>query len=295
MQKLIASLRSRGLEVNPPATPEQLEALEAALGYPVPAPVRELYEAFDGIVDDEQGDMWCRIHTLEDTIAALEDFRAPYEEVQSPALANVGIPLFNDGGDNYLVYCTLTECSGRIIYSEHEMTFEPQVIFADLREAFEARYELDDGDLKIPQIYPARAGDFPGDEASADACIQAWRSNPDEVGLFFLALACGVLPREREGEMLTWLNEVDRYSVRPIYDSLGRRRTAEAVPALETLMHRTKAAGDSFSSELGWIAQAIASIDTVEAKEALIRLDRTMPDNTLKQLIAQVHPDGQAT
>ncbi|UQN06544.1 hypothetical protein [Deinococcus sp. QL22] len=275
MQHLKADLQARGFILSPPASPEDLAALEADLGVPLPAPVRAMYELFDDLEDYQ--DLAYELLSIRRARAALAELRAPYENLGTPSLLRFGLPLFRDAGNNYLVYSMLHECPDRLVLSEHDMLFEPEVLFPTLTAVFEARCDPDTAALDFPPTYPVIAGTVPGDSEAADACIRAWRSRTGLEAGFFLSLACSVLPQTRLEELIHWLNEVAAEGLRPLYRSLGRREAPEAVPVLEALMHRVQTQGERFTVHTRWIEETIAEIGTPDARAALLRLNTPVP------------------
>lgn len=275
MEHLKTALEARGFVLNPPASPDDLAALEADLGAPLPLPVRAMYEQFDGLEVDD-GLVYQPLSARR-AKNALADLRAPYEDLGTPGLLRFGVPVFRDAGDNYLVYSLLPECPDRLIFSEHDGLFEPDVWFPTLEAVFEVGHDATTDAWDMPPTYPAIAGTVPGDDEAADACLTAWRSRGGLEGQFFLSLACDVLPRSREGELTEWLAQATAEELRPIYRSLGARAAPGAAQILEALLHRVKAQGGAFAQHTRWIVETLAELETPEAAEALQRWNAPSP------------------
>ncbi|BBN95585.1 cell wall assembly and cell proliferation coordinating protein [Deinococcus grandis] len=188
---LLDHIRSLGLTPNPPATLESVERLEQTLGLELPAPVRDLYLTLDGLDGPQREVMWCRLLDLSDIAPALNDLNAPLHEL-APSLVNYGIPLFNDGGDNYLVFTLLPECPGRLVYSTAGDDFSPEVMFRNLHEPFFAHWH--GGELILPQGYTAQPEPTTADALARQACLQRAQHATEYEAHFFQSLAAGLTP-----------------------------------------------------------------------------------------------------
>ncbi|WP_255673452.1 SMI1/KNR4 family protein [Deinococcus sp. 14RED07] len=188
---LLQHLHALGLTPHPPATPADLSRVEQMLGLELPTPVRDLYLTLGGLDGPQQEVMWCRLHDLSDIAPTLNDLNAPLHEL-APRLVNYGIPLFNDGGDNYLVFTLLPECPGRLVYSTSGDDFSPEVLFRSLHEPFFAHWL--EGELILPQGYQAQPAQTQDDERAHRACLMRAQQCTGYEAHFFESLAAGLAP-----------------------------------------------------------------------------------------------------
>lgn len=271
MEHLKSALEARGFTLSPPASPDDLAALEAELGAPLPAPVRAMYEQFTDL-QDHQGLVYEPLSARR-AMGALADLRAPYEELGTSGLLSFGVPVFRDAGDNYLVYGMLPECPDRMVLSGHDQLFEPTVLFPTLEAVFEFQYD----ELAAPPTYPTISGTLAGDHDAANACVTAWQRRRGLEGQFFLALACSVLPLSHDDELISWLDLATAEDLRPLCRSLGQRGTSGSVRALEALLYRVTAQGGEFARHTRWIAATLAEIETPDAQKALQHWNAASP------------------
>jgi SMI1 / KNR4 family (SUKH-1) len=271
MKDLMDQLQAQGVVLNPPATSAAIASFETSLGSAIPAELRDLYTNFNGM--SECGELWFDLYKVEDIQGTYQELDT-WEWYEDTELLQAGIPLGMDIGGNLLMYLTLPECPNRIAYVNHESPAEPEVHWGSLRELLEHACAKEG----TPSMYPAHAGTRADDGVAADACIKRWQAAEGyECPLYFLSLACNVLPQDRLSEMIGWLRTIALEQMRPIYSSLGQRQRTDQsnrdiLAALETAMLRAEELGGSYGSDLTWIAEAIASTGTLEARQSLLRL-----------------------
>jgi hypothetical protein len=281
MHHLIERARGLGITVFPAQTQIMLE-WEKRTGHSLPKDVRDFYTVCDGF---EYSDLWITPMPFAEVIRFFAD--DPWFEVEDQELTDAVLPLFMDAGDNMLALLLGTPCSGRYVYIHHETPHQPQLMYSSfdsaLEQALKFYAEVYVGEVGFAATeYPA-AQPFAGDAEAADGCFELARACEDDLThLFYLSLACGVLPLERTNEMIGWLLD-EQNMAQPIGEALVTRRWAAAVPALVTVMRRFERDGGEFGSDLTWFADALATIGTLEAKTVLLQLGRQL---SAKQLLA---------
>jgi hypothetical protein len=285
MLELIERARGLGITVFPAQTEIWLE-WERRTSQRLPDDVRAFYAACDGF---QYSGLWITPMPFAEVIRLLED--DPWFEAEDQALTDAVLPLFRDAGDNMLALLLATPCAGRYVYIHHETPYQPQLMYHSFYSALEQALEvygiddtIEDGieDGFAATDYPAPQP-FAGDGEAADGCMDFARACEDDLPhLFYLSLACGVLPPLRTNEMIGWLLD-EQNMAQPIGEALAARGCGAAVPALVTVMLRFERDGGEFGSDLTWFADALATIDTLEAKTALLELGHML---SAKQLLA---------
>jgi hypothetical protein len=286
MQEIMEQLKAYGAVLNPPATPEAIASLETKLGTSLPAELKAVYAAFDGMCDN--GKLWFFLSNIEEVLNTYDEF-SDLEFFDEIELTQLGIPIANHEHGT-LVYLTLTECPDRIVYIPHESSVDlSRIRWASMADLLQ---HACGGNREAISFYPDRAGERSDDGDAADACIARWlNTEGDEWPVFFLTLACNILPKSRLNEMLGWLEKAPLYHMRTIYWSLAERwpssqANSDALPALEAAMLRAEKQGGTgtINGDLGWIAGAIASFGTREARDTLLRLGNKLSPHSLRVL-----------
>jgi hypothetical protein len=285
MQEIMEQLKAHGAVLNPPATPEAIASLETKLGTSLPAELRAVYENFDGMYGN--GKLWFFLTNIEAVLNTYDEF-PDWQYFDEIEMIQIGIPI---GGDDYgtLVYLTLPECPNRIVYIHHESSADSSWIrWSSVNELLQHAC----GEKETPAFYPDHAGERSDDGTAADACIARWQTfESDEWSTFLLTLACNILPNDRLNEMLDWLEKAPPDQMRTVYWSLAERwhsrdSNNDALPALEAAMLRAEKLGGTgtINGDLGWIAGAIASFGTREARDTLLRLGNKLSPHSLRVL-----------
>lgn len=271
MDELIEKYRMLGISLNPPATAEQLQSLEAALDFTLPDGLRLLYEDHNG--EDKAGTQGLYLPLRSMPVDEVIDTHGFVKEF---GWASQGLRLFwSDDNSNYAGLYVAGPMEGRVCFINHEEqdlspVYRSLLSFLDtLLVGIEAEADW----YEFPRDYPALEPLTPEDAAADWTAAQMLRplfeaAEDDQKRINYAHCIMALTPPAHTDTLTAYTVDADFYIQERACEILGKRKYEPAIGRLAEVAAMTIPNAPLLAR------QALAEIGTPEALSRLQEVER---------------------